>query len=110
VFLFAGSLGFSSYRSARIVDAQNFNKEGRFGKNSFVSLACVMYPTLEIEETVATTFAVEHLKRLYDPANCYGHRVKGDIGAEANRRPIARDMDAVVRSAFGEMTDAGPKG
>ena len=26
VFLFSGSLGFSSYRSARIVDAQNFNK------------------------------------------------------------------------------------
>jgi hypothetical protein len=110
VFLFSGSLGFSGYRSARIVDAQNFNKEGRFGKHSFVSLATVMYPTLEIEETVATTFSLEYLQRLYDPANCYGHRIKGDIGAEANRRPIAKDMDAVVLSAFAEMTDAGPKG
>ena len=110
VFLFSGSLGFSSYRSARIVDAQNYNKEGRFGKHSFVSLACVLYPTLEIEETVAATFALEYLQRLYDPGNCYGHRIRGDIGAEANRRPIAREMDAVVLAAFAEMTDAGPRG
>ena len=110
VFLFSASLGFSDHRGRRVVDAMNYNEQGRFGKYSFVSLSVLLYPRLEIEESAAIDFAIEYLERLTNRNECFGHLIKGNIEAEANRKAEGKLelIDDLILDALSVMSDAGP--